>query len=229
MISSSSLFHFTAEFDSLSSILTGKKFVPFYCLETISNFNDSEIYFPMVCFCDIRLHQIKNHVETYGKYGIAMSKEWGIERRINPIHYLTENAIQNSFVSDQLTRGTDREKESALITIATSKPYKGKMFRFRLGGYIENIIFYDEREWRYFPAFNETNKFPLAINNSVNLDYDKEVKKFNDKISKSKLCADFSMKDVKYILVPEKEDKYKLLKCFPELNVYVWSEIEDDL
>ena len=75
-ISSNSLFHFTSK-DSLLKILESS-FRPSYSRETLY-FNDSEIrvLVPMICFCDIPLSQINNHIATYGEYGIGMSKEWG--------------------------------------------------------------------------------------------------------------------------------------------------------
>lgn len=94
--SSSSLFHFTDTAEKLFSILR-YEFKPTYCLERIVFSEDivEEVAFPMVCFCDIPLSQVKNHIETYGYYGIGMSKEWAERNKLNPILYLK----QNSFVS----------------------------------------------------------------------------------------------------------------------------------
>ena len=42
----------------------------------------------MVCFCDIPLGQIDQHVKTYGKYGLGMSKEWAMKNGITPVRYI---------------------------------------------------------------------------------------------------------------------------------------------
>jgi len=48
---------------------------------------------PMVCFCDIPLSQLVSHIDTYGKYGLGMSKEWGIKKGLNPVIYFNKNSL----------------------------------------------------------------------------------------------------------------------------------------
>ena len=81
-VSSNTLFHFTRDYDTLTKILKGMSFWPRYCQEFGWN---SGFAVPMTCFCDIPLSQIKNHIDTYGSYGIGMSKEFAIKNEINPI------------------------------------------------------------------------------------------------------------------------------------------------
>ena len=78
-ISANTLFHFTKTIDNIRNILTDT-FSPRYCLEHLA-FMASEnidLAIPMVCFCDIPLSQIIDHVDTYGEYAIGLNKDWAM-------------------------------------------------------------------------------------------------------------------------------------------------------
>ena len=47
----------------------------------------------MVCFCDIPLSQIRKHVAVYGQYGIGLTKEWGLGRKVAPVYYLVKDSV----------------------------------------------------------------------------------------------------------------------------------------
>lgn len=54
---------------------------------------------PMICFCDIRLETI-TRFSNYGRYGIGLTKEWGIKNKLNPVFYLEKNStLADSLVS----------------------------------------------------------------------------------------------------------------------------------
>lgn len=82
-LSANTLFHFTNNIDNIINILTNE-FSPRYCMESFEFLGgcDLEIAIPMVCFCDIPLSQIKNHIENYGGYAIGLSKEWGGQKEL---------------------------------------------------------------------------------------------------------------------------------------------------
>eukprot|EP01034_Spumella_vulgaris_P011525 gene11525-14663_t len=68
-------------------------FWPRYSLEDfrwqVSGPNSHEFAaFPMVCFCDIPLSRIDEHVGFYGSYGLGLSREWGIRAGLNPVQYI---------------------------------------------------------------------------------------------------------------------------------------------
>lgn len=46
----------------------------------------------IVSFCDILPTQVEYHRSIYGKYGIALSKEWGIRNGVTPVRYIHENS-----------------------------------------------------------------------------------------------------------------------------------------
>ena len=91
-----SIFHFTPSLDNLLGILKNT-FYPRYCYDEFDLIdNDTQSFIedaiPMVCFCDIPLSQLMNHINTYGKYGLGMSKEWGIREGLNPVIYFNRNS-----------------------------------------------------------------------------------------------------------------------------------------
>ncbi|MBC7750941.1 MAG: hypothetical protein H7Z73_04365 [Candidatus Saccharibacteria bacterium] len=77
-LSSNSIIHFTNEKDNLKNILEGN-FKIHYCTESIKLTSAKTTIFlsPMVSFCDIPLSEIKHHMESYGSYGIGLTKEMG--------------------------------------------------------------------------------------------------------------------------------------------------------
>ena len=148
-ISSNTLFHFTTEKKYLTSILKNGLFVR-YSLENYQNLinNKAEIVFPMTCFCDIPLHQISYHAEGnslssndkgYGKFSIAFHKKFGIEKGIQPIHYLNQNSAHVEELTNTmdllLNQGGNSMKDNEVLTnfifeyIRMIKPYVGKMKR----------------------------------------------------------------------------------------------------
>ena len=97
----STLFHFTNNVSNLIAILTNN-FYPRYSLENYSAFYTKDmakrlkftnIAIPMVCFCDIPLSSIRNHINVYGRYAIGLSKEWGGRKNISPVMYALKNSI----------------------------------------------------------------------------------------------------------------------------------------
>lgn len=80
--SANALFTFMNNFTYLKDILETKLIFPRYCRENIEYLglnNLAEIAFPMKCFCDIFINKLYTHMNLYGKYGIALSKEWGLK------------------------------------------------------------------------------------------------------------------------------------------------------
>lgn len=45
------------------------------------------VAFPMVCFCDIPLSRIDEHIGFYGRFGIGMTRKWAEQNGLNPVLY----------------------------------------------------------------------------------------------------------------------------------------------
>lgn len=87
-VTSNSLFHFTTSLKKLEGIITDK-FRIYSCVEKYKlDYENHTTAVPMVSFCDIPLSLAKNHLDSYGKYAIGLTKEWGINNGLNPTLYL---------------------------------------------------------------------------------------------------------------------------------------------
>lgn len=95
-ISTSSLFHYTKSLDTLKAMLD-EGLWPNYCKEIFRS--SKGLYMmgiPMVSFCDIPLTRTADFCERHGHYGIALKKDWGIRKGINPVLYVTNDNIYYS-------------------------------------------------------------------------------------------------------------------------------------
>lgn len=108
MVNSSSLFHFTRDFETLKQILAeGLRFS--YCYEPFGEIvakqgwdivlkvgatiiNCKGIAIPMICFCDIPLLRTQKHREKYGNYMIGFNRE-ALIKAVNTTDYIM-NPVQ---------------------------------------------------------------------------------------------------------------------------------------
>ena len=226
-LSPSTLFHFTSK-KGLKGILSDNFRIK-YCLEEIDHTEEPvEIAIPMVSFCDIKISEIKDHIEKYGYYGIGLSKDWAFEKGLNPVLYLnTKSEFPNKLIS---TIRKNREKLDTIDYLRLSefvryaKKYEGKLSRN--GKTINNYRFADEREWRYVP---EINSVPESFENWLRKDkYNTSEKKklANDKLKNERLL--FNANQILYIVVKtesEINDIIKLIRNVKGMN-YTMEEID---
>ena len=172
----SSVFRFSKEYESLTKILkTG--IIPNFCEENLS-FDGTEfvVGIPMASFCDIPITLLDEHNNRYGNYGVALSKEWAIEKGLSPIMYIANIDIlqsvyyhhqRNKKVLDWYNR-EDVKKQLANDTLIKGFPLDDfvKMMTAKqehaintyIIGYLKQyqgeyqkrpINNYEENEWRY--------------------------------------------------------------------------------
>ncbi|MBU2974378.1 abortive infection system antitoxin AbiGi family protein [Zobellia sp. B3R18] len=226
-ISSNCLFHFTPKRKFLINILE-QSFVPRYCLENLklSNVYQSEFSaaIPMTCFCDISLSQIGNHIDMYGSYGLGMTKEWGIEKKLNPVLYINPDSLISDSIrklSDSIFLDLNRDcneisnkiYDEYINLVCFTKSYDGP-FRKSDKQY-KNIRFYNEREWRYVPKLNFGGDAKFFLNSREVKD-EQLVKKENQKLFKHRLC--FDSNDIKYIFVKKESEIHSIIKALKKLN-----------
>lgn len=164
-LSANTVFHFTEEKNDLINILQDNFHVK-YCSEKIFiGKRPLEFKVPMVCFCDIPLSEIKNHIDIYGPYGIGLSKDWAKRSRLNPVLYIDKGSLLSQSLVDftshivNTTAETNQFKTQAFFDVLRyMKNYEGPLIR-------KNKIrrrkyrFTDEREWRYVPEY--ANNIPM--------------------------------------------------------------------
>jgi hypothetical protein len=228
-VSANTLFHFTKKKESLINIL-GNFFWPHYSEEAIGKRNDGELikwYVPMICFCDIPLSQINNHILEYGKYAIGLSKEWGINEGISPILYYHKNSLIFKSITSIKNEIAKFEKEPESNKIINYYIYQ----RLFLKQYEEPVVCrdktipirrYDEREWRYIPAPEKL----FAPTQLVLTEYkfkDKELVKDNCKKLRDEFTLKFSPNDIKYIIVETENEILEMCKSIMDLKGSTYS------
>lgn len=196
-------------------------------------------------FCDIPLHRINaknkidlirpkrlkesvrknnleqsSHPDLYGKYAIAFSKKWGIEKGIQPVSYVHENANSVSHLSEairfvyRMDNVDNKIVDVMLDDLSFNKPIYGSMEReidFRK--ITIGKVFRDEQEWRYIPDC-KTCKEKEISSIIVQEEMFSELNSFSDSISSQyyeDLWLKFGYDDIKYIIVPLKADRDNLI------------------
>jgi hypothetical protein len=181
--------------------------------------------YPMVCFCDIPLSRISEHVDYYGKFGIGLTREWAIKNGLNPIFYISrsspiggamlegmrtiiqaekvmsekkaEESLKGKVGDDE--RHADKEVFNRVVhVLAHMKPLTGQIV---VAGTPIEKAFYLENEWRYVPrAKGEIAAFPADVFEDENA-----RKGINDRLMVEG-CLRFLPSDVIYVFVPTDAD-----------------------
>ncbi len=164
--SANTLFRFFEQAEYLYGTLEKSAMIPRYYTETVDylDIDFPHIAYPMICFCDINLHKIQEHMDFYGGYGIAFSKEWGINKGIQPIQYINyESFLCKDFSKAfkyAITSETEDDAQNFLLTqMYFLKPINGTMQRNDIE---VPRLFTDECEWRYIPDIKKIN-LPQAV------------------------------------------------------------------
>ncbi len=248
--SANSLFRFVDRLEYLIYSLENLSLVPRYCTEDIEylDIEIKKIAYPMLCFCDLNLHKMQEHINFYGGYGLAFSKKWGIAKGIQPVQYISSssrlkkdfsNAFMDTFnyLSNNSEEG-DSTQNFLALQMMYFKPITGSMER-NYNGVIKNVsrYFTDESEWRYILEATGSD-FPSALteeNISTKETWNEALQ--NEKNYHLKFSAD----DIKYIIIKSRDefniiveaihrsglDKKYINKLIS--NILIWSELMEDL
>lgn len=215
-ISANSIIHYTSTFDILCKILE-EGFKIKYCKEDLhlNKIGDgSSAAHPMVSFCDIPLTDTTRHFESYGYYGIGLSKKWAIDKGINPVLYIE----QKSSLAKSLSRIIQIVRKKEIDPELKIDIYRLKSFSKNYAGNLTingketiDYKFYNEREWRFVPQKEDIGNNPFSVSTSK---YIKDKDKYNNAIKDYRLK--FSPKDISYIIVKKTSEIPELIKFLRE-------------
>lgn len=247
-IQADTLFTFATNIEYICKYLE-KGYIPArYCTEYIQylKIKYEKVAIPMKCFCDIRMHDIGKHLECYGENGIAFSKQWGIQHRLQPIHYInTDSFVCEDYKTAfeeilEMQRNNIRSvcNDYILELLLFMKPYQWN-FKYRTTGEIKPKCFTEECEWRFVPDFRGGQYKTFLLNeNDFNDNYLYELNKCL--ADEKQYALGFNYDDVKYIIVDCLESYKKAVDCIYSLSldddtkmrlisrIIIWSESRGD-
>lgn len=239
--SAQTIFHYTNDFSSLHAIIENG-FYPSYCKESFRTPSEVRRFaVPMVSFCDIPLSGVKEHMVKYGEYAIGLSIEWAVSNHLNPVTYLEPHShltiglagIMNFVMEDWHDKLSEEEFErfynntykGALTILYSIKPYIGSL---TIDGKTTDYKFYDEREWRYTPIIDLDD-----VGDYKDIFWENEFKEkeqlFPNKPHFKKYKIDFSVNDIKYIIVKDASEVSKLIAALDKQPRLFKTQAERDL
>lgn len=238
--SANTLFNFVEKPEYLFPIIEKMAMVPRYCIEDVNylGIGMDQIAYPMLCFCDINLHKIQGHMDFYGQYGIAFSKQWGIAKGIQPIQYVNPDSVLRHDFTEAFQASMNGTSEDAAQNYLQShmyylKPIQGTMQR---DGKSVPKNFTDECEWRFIPNVSKYS-LPQAIAQAEIF----SRQRLNETI---KICQDcwlkFEAKDIRYIILQTRDEFEQVVAMIAEKalsskektglisKMLVWPEVKGD-
>lgn len=207
------LFRFMRKFEYLKSIIENKCLFSRYFNENVKYLNlvgIESLTYPMTCFCDINLHRIKQHIGDYGEYGIAFSKKWAMDNKIQPVQYINPNSDLRIDITSAFNSFLALEKKLPDDNIAANfflrylmfiKPYSGKII---VDDKEKDKCFEDESEWRFVPEIPSTSSFKQIYTNDEMVNLFDVLNEALTTIDSIKLNFEYS--DIKYIILEKKSD-----------------------
>jgi hypothetical protein len=208
---SHTLFHFTKNIDVLKNILYNG-FWPRYCLEDASWYSgpqsEYQLAFPMVCFCDIPLSRLDEHVGFYGDYGVGVTKSWALANDLCPVMYLAKtsqvsNAIRRITTGNFRTENYDGSAGDINSLISNIKPIEGRML---VNGNLLVKEFYQESEWRYVIKNLIDDRSESRVWLTENEFLNEEFRESENLKTKQNHSLKISPSDIKYIFVKSESD-----------------------
>lgn len=200
-LSSETLFHFTSDFNILKLILENG-FQARYIYEKLPGRKLAYLT-KTVCFCDIPLGLIKEHVNWYGTYGIGINRPIAREHGLSPVLYV--HSKSPNYPKGSSAKSIEWFKKFPFTQYLKQVRGKQMFFDDEDKPFWKWKTFYNEREWRYFPADKkmEFMQYKTEI----------ELEKLRQELNKETLLfLKFDSSWIEYILIKDYKDVDGLIK-----------------
>lgn len=206
------LFHLTKR-RSLYNILNSTFKVSYARERILAGDRVKEFGVPMISFSDLRLSELKEHIGSYGKFGIGLKKDWAIQKGLNPVMYASQYSLftENFFegIEDFFELINNLDDPSGRYAIAYNKTmntlryiknYKGDLIRPGKKTR-HNYVFANEREWRYVLPFSDQFLSFVSIDS---IRTPEQKARLNRQVNHIKIH--FHPDDIKYLIVEKDND-----------------------
>lgn len=205
-LSSNTLWHQT-DIDGIKAILESTKLHCSYSLETIAIRGRTQpllVAFPMISMADIPIADIESYIKQYGGYSIGFKRSFVYNQGFSPVWYRNQTSFSlvDSYDNFQKLLEKDFKQYDSIdkqiwAELAYTKNFQGNLEKYGFSSY----RFYDEREWRWIPRFDELadkNLHPFIKGQTY-----KDFKSNNNPnlIDIHNISIDFKFEDIAYIIV----------------------------
>ncbi len=195
------IIHFTNHFSKIESILSSKTLRLTYSSEIfqLGIQRISSAAHPMVCFSEYNLEELGGTTITYGKYGLALSKEWAQKKKLHPVLYVDKNSIIAKSLAVLLRARRNKEKllpSELRIQIMTLKCFTKNICGYNSYFERHGFNFREEKEWRFVPKKTQIGNGLISQSLKTFLS---NKKFYNDKLLDYPLRFDFA--DIEYVFV----------------------------
>ncbi|HHW4403064.1 TPA: abortive infection system antitoxin AbiGi family protein [Aeromonas hydrophila] len=205
------LIHFTNKLENLFSILETRSFMIRYCGEYFGDSSGkvvSRAAHPMVSFSEYSHGELSHKRITYGGYGLALHKEWGVENKLSPVNYVEKNSpVAQGLISLLRARQRGNLPSDLRLPVIQLKCFTKHVYGYNSYFGIDNFYFKAENEWRYVPSKSQIGGNKISENFST-------YKKFQDKYNRrlEPYALKFTNSDIKYVYVQNEAEREYLLK-----------------
>lgn len=243
-LSSNIIWHQT-KFDASVKILTEKRIICSYSLETIK-WEKSKLTnaFPMISFCNLpisdmgeylRNNETKEYTGKYGNVTIGFKKEFMDRYNINPVWYQTckSNFIGSLSKLRKKIRNIDQYNGTVIWNcLANIKNCEGSLIKYNFSSY----RFSDEKEVRYVPSLESIKaiKAKPFLKEKEYIEYKgRNLQKLGvDSAIIPELYLEFDYSDIEFILVGDKKHKNTLQEILKEssssINIITYKQVIEE-